>query len=88
MGIGRQEGSDTYVFGPNIQFWTSGDPIPVDEQKYIWIPEILSKIECPMNDLLALPTVEDPNPLHFVLCGMRKVLGRNILSGINMLGMY
>ena len=76
-----------FVFGSELQFWVSGKPIPVDDQEYIWIPELLAKLECPINNIHTLPTLRDPNALHYIVSGMKDVLGENILSGILMLGM-
>ncbi len=42
--IGRQPESDVYILGRNIQFTMNGVPICEDQQEFVWVNEILSKI--------------------------------------------
>lgn len=76
--IGRQEGSNIYVFGPNLHFYENGDEISNADQEYIWVPEILEKLQCPINNMVTLPVLEDSNALHFVLAGLQNILGKNV----------
>ena len=78
--------SKIFVFGPRLHFYENGVAIPDCDQEYIWIPEILAKLQSPINNITALPVLKDSNPLHFILLGFTKILGRNVASGINMLG--
>lgn len=86
--IGLQPDSRTYVFGPKLHFNENGNKIIDAEQEFIWIPEILEKLQCPINCLETLPELEDSNPLHFVISGLQKILGENLASGMSMLGKF
>ena len=82
---GRQPGSDIYVIGPELQFFSDGTLIPTDTQEYVWIPEILrklhvDKISAPLN---TLPDVH--HPLRRVLKGMFRACGDNFISALFML---
>ncbi len=87
-GIGRQEESNIFIFGPKLHFQANGEIVLEEEREYVWIPEILQKLQCPINNLVALPVLLDENPLHTVVSGMMNILGRNVISGVHMLGMY
>ena len=39
--IGQQPGSDVIVIGPELQLSSDGILIPVEQQEYVWIPNIL-----------------------------------------------
>ena len=81
---GRQPGSDVFVFGPTIQVSLEGQIIPVEDQEYLWIPEIIQKNECIVNALQCIPSV--PLPLHSVIDGLLNISGKNLPSGIFMIG--
>lgn len=81
---GRQPGSDVFVFGPTIQVSLEGQIIPVEDQEYLWIPEIIHKNECIVNALQCIPSV--PLPLHSVIDGLLNISGKNLPSGIFMIG--
>ena len=80
---GRQDDSDVYVFGPTLQFDTKGVRIPDEQQQYIWIPHILSKLGSIVNPLPDIPDVEQP--LTILVKGLKSVAGDNIMSGICLL---
>ena len=72
--IGLQKGSKIFVFGPRLHFYENGVAIPDCDQEYIWIPEILAKLQSPINNITALPVLKDSNPLHFILLDLPKYL--------------
>ena len=83
---GLQPGSNAIVVGPELQFFTDGSAIPTENQQYIWIPEIMrklqaDKISAPLN---TLPVVH--HPLKRLLKGMRKITNDNFMSAMYMLG--
>ena len=84
--LGRQSGSDVFVLGPSLQFWSSGEAIPPEQQQYVWIPYILKKLK--MMDAISpidqLPTVH--NPMKKVVKGLRKISGDNFPSSLFVLG--
>lgn len=84
--IGLQDDDQTYVFGPNLHFDEKGNKIGCSERNFMWVPEILDKLQCPMNSLEELPHIEGGNPLNFIVCGFKTILGKNLASGISMLG--
>ncbi len=49
--IGRQPESDVYVLGRNTQFTMKGFPICEDQQEFVWVDEILSKIAISIEEL-------------------------------------
>ena len=61
------------MFGPNLQL--------TDDQRFIWIDEILQKLQRPLNPL---PPLSDYsfNHLNTVVTGMRTPAGDNVLSGV------
>ena len=84
--IGRQEGSDVFVLGPNLQFWKSGKRISDDEQQYIWIPYILKQLRILPT---AKPVVDLPpirHPLHNLLRGLQRITGDNFGSALFLVG--
>ena len=84
--IGRQEGSDVFVLGPNLQFWKSGKRISDDEQQYIWIPYILKQLRILPT---AKPVVELPpvrHPLRNLLRGLQRITGDNFGSALFLVG--
>ena len=83
---GRQPCSDVFVFGPHLQLTDSGFTIPPDDQRFLWIDEILQKLQRPLNPL---PPISDfpPNHLSTIVTGMRDISGENVLSGVYLLGM-
>lgn len=82
---GRQPCSDVFVFGRYLQLTDSGSVIPPDDQRFLWIDEILQKLQCPLNPL---PPIRDfpPNHLSTILTGMLNIAGQNVLSGVYLLG--
>lgn len=80
---GRQDDSDVYVFGPTLQFDSKGDCIPEEQQQYVWIPHIISKLSSVVNPLPDLPHVQQP--LTILVKGLQSVAGDNVISGITLL---
>ena len=58
---GRQINSNVFVFGPNFQVTDNGDLIPAEDQRFIWIDEILHKLQRPLNPL---PPLSDHSFTH------------------------
>ena len=83
---GRQPCSDVFVFGPNFQLTESGSTIPPNDQRFLWIDEILQKLQRPLNPLPPIPEIL-PNRLSAIVTGMRDISGENVLSGVYLLGM-
>ena len=83
---GRQPCSDVFVFGPNFQLTDSGLIISPDDQRFLWIDEILQKLQRPLNPLPPIPDYP-LNHLSTVLTGIRDIAGENVLSGVYLLGM-
>lgn len=81
-----QDDDKTYVFGPNLHFDEEGNQIDSSQQDFVWVPEILDRLQCPINSLEQLPEVEVGNPLHLIISGFKVILGNNLASGISMLG--
>ena len=82
---GRQPNSDVFVVGPELQFYSTGSPIPPDLQQYIWIPEILCKLHI---DKILAPISTIPhitNPLKKLMKGMARVSGDNFIGSLCML---
>ena len=40
--MGRQPGSNVFVLGPRLQFYSNGDSIPTDQQHYVWVDYLLN----------------------------------------------
>ena len=83
---GLQPGSNAIVVGPELQFFTDGSAIPTENQQYIWIPEIMRKLQAykisaPLN---TLPVVH--YLLKRLLKGTRKITNDNFMSAMYMLG--
>lgn len=83
---GQQPNSDVFVFGPTLQFDTSGNLIPLAEQRYIWIPQILEKLHRVVNPLTVIPYNPQGNALKDVVLGIQQLTGENIFSGVTLLG--
>ena len=67
-----------------IQLDVSGNVIPEEERRYLWIPQILEKLNHVTNPL---PTFfAKPNALQDVIRGIGHLCGDNIYSGIFLLG--
>lgn len=86
--LGWQPGSDVFVLGETLQFHSTGEIIPPDEQQYVFIHLILEKLGmantiCPIN---TLPDI--PNPLYMVMEGIHKVAGDNHICALFCLGRY
>ena len=84
---GRQPNSNVFVFGPNFQVTDNGDLIPAEDQSFIWIDEILHKLQRPLNPL---PPLSDHSFIHLtkIVSGMRTLSGDNALSGVYLLGAF
>ena len=86
MCLGRQPSSDTYVLGPELQFYANGRRVPVEDQDFIWVPEVLEKLH--LHRLISprdsLPQVSAPLPN--LLRGLCEILGPIAISGLFMLG--
>ena len=41
--LGRQEGLNVFVMGPSMQFWSDGEGIPPDQQRYVTIKGTLKE---------------------------------------------
>jgi hypothetical protein len=82
---GRQPNSHVFVFGPNFQVADSGDIIPAEDQRFVWIDEILQKLHRPINPL---PPLSDHsfNHLSKIVTGMRTLSGDNVVSGVYLIG--
>ena len=86
--IGRQPESDVYVLGPNLHLTYDGE-IPPERRNYVWIPSILHKLRIPGFQgaaMASLPHVGHRNPLKIHIDTTSSILGRNLLSGLFMLG--
>lgn len=84
--IGLQPGSNVFVLGSNIQFYSDGRPVPPEEQKFKFIPFILGQlgvmqVTAPVHNL---PEVDDP--LVQVIDGVYRVGGENATCGLFCLG--
>ena len=84
--MGRQPGSNVFVLGPNLQFWSNGDYIPAEEQTYVWVDYLLKKLKVitqihPLSDLSVVR-----RPLHTALKSIKKLSGQNVLSAVHILG--
>ena len=76
-----------YVLGPNIQFTGDGDLIPVDQQKFVWVQEIIDKVGFRYKELAPLPMGRASDGLEIVLRTLEHVTGPgNVYSGILVLG--
>lgn len=85
--MGRQPHSDVYVLGPNLQFFSDGTVIPVEEQTYVWVPRIIKnlKISNLLHPITQLPSVHQP--LNKLTNGILQIMGENWPSTIFILGM-
>ena len=80
--IGLQPGSNAFVLGPDIQFFSNGKPVPPEEQKYKFISVILAQlgvlqVSAPISTLPQLDS-----PLHQVVAGLQRVGGENAMCGL------
>ena len=86
--LGRQPKSDVFVLGPNLHIVYDGE-IPPDKQMHVWIPSIMQKLRVPGFQAAAmdsLPHVSHRNPLKQHIEATSSILGRNLMSGLFMLG--
>ena len=85
--MGRQPNSDVYVLGPDLQFFSDGTAVPVEEQKYVWVPRIMKKLKVSnlLHPLAKLPNVH--KPLNKLMNGIIQVMGENWPSAVFILGM-
>lgn len=81
--IGLQPGSNVFVVGPDIQFYSDGRPVPPEEQKFKFILGQLGvmQVSAPVHNL---PEVDEP--LVQVVEGIYRVGGENALCGLFCLG--
>lgn len=84
---GVQPGSNVFVFGPNFQMSDDGSVIPANEYDFVWVDDILSKLQRPINPLPLLHPIPT-NHLRTLISGMRDIAGENVLSGVFLLGTY
>jgi len=84
---GRQLNSDVFVFSPTVHLDKWGNEIPVSEQQYLWIPQILDKLNQVTNPLSYIPSAHD-NALQDVVRGIKHLSGDNVYSGILLLGLW
>ena len=79
--------SDVFIFGPSLQFTSNGDEIPINKAEYVWVPEILDKlVPGGVHPIFDLPHIV--NPLNFVVSGLNRIAGENVISGVFLLGTY
>ena len=57
--------ADVFVFGPSLQLDPDGEIIPEEDQQFVWIQEILDKLNCVVNPLPNIPQPGWASPLHF-----------------------
>ncbi len=86
--IGRQDNSDVFVLGPELQFKKNGEPIPACEQRFVWIPYLLKKLKVleSIDPLVAIPTVK--NPMKKLVRGLQNICGDNFGSALFLLGVF
>lgn len=85
---GLQPGTDVYVFGPDFQVSSDGSVIPTNQQGFVWVEEILHKLQRPVNPL-SPPAATDLNfDFRYIVNGMLKVAGDTIFSGMYLLGKF
>ena len=86
--MGRQPNSDVYVLGPNLQFFSDGTVVPIEEQIYVWVPRIIKKLKVSnlLHPLEKLPSVQQP--LAKLMNGIIHIMGENWPSAVFILGMY
>jgi len=84
---GRQLNSDVFVFSPTVHLDKWGNEIPVSEQQYLWIPQILDKLNQVTNPLPYIPSTHD-NALQDVVRGIKHLSGDNVYSGVLLLGLW
>lgn len=82
--MGRQPGSEVFVFGPNLQFSSEGHIIPPSEQEYVWIPDIMKRSNCVINPITSIPEIQ--LPLKHVTEGLLKLSGQNLPSALFVAG--
>lgn len=58
----------------------------MEEQRFVWIYEILQKLKRPINPLPPLRNTMDY--LQTLVRGMLDISGENVLSGVYLLGMF
>jgi hypothetical protein len=86
--LGRQPKSDVFVLGPKLHIAYDGE-IPQDKQTYVWIPSIMQKLRVPGFQAAAMDSlahVSHSNPLKQHIEITSSILGKNLLSGLFMLG--
>ena len=83
---GRQPNSDVFVFSPTLHLDKWDNIIPADEQQYLWIPQILDKLNQVTNPLASTPSIHAA-AMHDVVRGIKHLSGENVYSGILLLGL-
>ena len=84
--MGRQPGSNVFVLGPRLQFYSNGDSIPTEQQHYVWVDYLLKKLKIynqihPINEL---PLIR--RPLRKAVKAIKKLSGENALSAVHVVG--
>ena len=83
---GRQPNADVFVFGPRLQLDLNGEIIPEEDQEFVWIQDILDKLNRVVNPLPYIPKPGWANPLYSLIEGMQTIAGDNTISGVFLLG--
>ena len=76
-----------FVFGPFLQFTSNGNEILIDKAEYVWVPEIFDKL-VPGGVHLIFDLPHIVNPLNFVVSGLNRIAGENVISRVFLLGMW
>ena len=83
---GHQPNADVFVFGPRLQLDLNGEIIPEEDQEFVWIQDILDKLNRVVNPLPYIPKPGWANPLYSLIEGMQVIAGDNTISGVFLLG--
>ena len=75
-----------FVFGPHFQLYADGSVLPLDQQEFLWVEPILSKLDRVVN------SIERPIPfvphLSILVEGVHSLCGDNVYSGLYLLGEF
>ena len=84
--IGLQPGSNVFVLGPEIRFYSNGSPVSPEDQKYKFIPFILAQLGVLQVSapVYAIPQIDEA--LTQVVHGILRVGGENAMCGLFCLG--
>lgn len=78
--------ADVFVFGPRLQLDLNGEIIPEEDQEFVWIQDILDKLNRVVNPLPYIPKPGWANPLYSLIEGMQMIACDNTISGVFLLG--